>query len=113
MLEIPFFFRFLFGMAAPALLFLVYNVWWWRNRKISRLDRLLGFCLLVGGAIAVAPFTDTSVGLATTLKIGVPVFITLWMIWNLLVQRFPVRHPRTISVLLAALACGVLLPIRL
>ena len=33
-LEIPFFFRFLFGMAAPFLLFLFFNGWWWSRRRI-------------------------------------------------------------------------------
>src|SRR5262245_58651774 len=65
--EAPFFFRFLFGMAAPLLLFLAFNVWWWSRRWVSLADRLLGFLLVLGGPIAVAWLTHRSVGVATML----------------------------------------------
>ena len=54
-LEIPFFFRFLFGMAAPFLLFLFFNGWWWSRRRIPLLDRFLGYALVVGGVFVAAP----------------------------------------------------------
>src|SRR5437588_3121697 len=38
-LDLPFFSRFIPSMAAPALLVLLYSIWWWTNRRISLKDR--------------------------------------------------------------------------
>ncbi|MES2791375.1 MAG: PQQ-binding-like beta-propeller repeat protein [Planctomycetota bacterium] len=83
LLEMPYFFRFLFGMAAPALLLIVFSVWWWMNRTISWKERVLGFALVVGGAFAAAPLTHPSMGLPQTLMVGLPVVITVWIAWVL------------------------------
>src|SRR5689334_9470391 len=50
LIEIPYFFRFLFGMAAPLLLLIAFSIWWWRIRQLRRGERALGYAAVVGGA---------------------------------------------------------------
>lgn len=110
--EVPYFFRFVFQMAAPALLLIAFSIWWWRNRSIGRGDRCLGYGLVVGGALATAPLTHPSIGLPVTLMSGLPFILSLWMLWTLLLQRFIISRRRVASVALVASAFGCLALIR-
>src|SRR6185436_150183 len=68
-MELPYFFRFLLGMAAPFLLLIAFSIWWWTRRTISRTDRLLGFLLILGSPFAIAPLTHRSIGLSQSLMV--------------------------------------------
>ena len=45
-LEKPYFVGFMYSMAAPAVLLLLFSIWWWFNRRIPWADRVYG-CLVV------------------------------------------------------------------
>ena len=60
-LEKPYFIGFLYGMAAPAVLLLLFSVWWWCNRRMPLGDRAYGCLLVVALGVAVAPFCHRSV----------------------------------------------------
>lgn len=86
-LELPFFIRFLLTMALPALLLLAFSIWWLSRRWIALSDRLLGYALVVGGAIPAALLSHPSSGIPNALMFGLPITITLWMLWVCLLQR--------------------------
>lgn len=92
LLEMPYFLRFLFGMAAPALFFLIFSIWWWLRRSVSLFERLVGYILVVGGAFAVAPLTHPSLGTPQMLMVGIPVMITIWALWMLWAERTRIAH---------------------
>lgn len=112
-LEMPFFFRFLSSMAGPALLLLVFTVWWWRHRAASLFERFVGYVLILGGAFAAAPLTHPSIGIAQTLMLGVPVLITVWMVWILWAQRAGISRRWIGSLTLVLLAWGSFALIRI
>lgn len=107
-LELPFFYRFLLGMAAPALFLIVFTVWWWRRKTIPLAHRAIPYFAIVGGAFAMAPLTHASVGLPQTLMFGVPLLMTAWIGWVLLVQRLGIAPPLIVSLLVIALNWGSL-----
>src|SRR5262245_59055858 len=74
--EKPYFVGFMYSMAAPALLLLVFSPWWWFNRRIPMNDRIYGCLVVIATGIAVAPLCHKSVwfGLPT---IGLPVALTV------------------------------------
>jgi outer membrane protein assembly factor BamB len=82
-----YFFGFLFSMAASALLILVSFAWWWTNRRIRLPDRLYGFVLIVGAGVIVTPLCHPSIGVFGVLTTGLPVVLTVWSLWMLLVAR--------------------------
>jgi outer membrane protein assembly factor BamB len=100
-LEKPYFVGFLYSMAAPALLVLLFFGWWWTRRRIPFLERLYCFCVVVG-LIAVAPFCDRSIlfGLPTT---GLPLVLTTWTLWMLVVRKTGLTWNRTGLLAVAAL----------
>jgi outer membrane protein assembly factor BamB len=63
----PYFYGFIYGMAAPALLLILFSIWWWTNRRIALLNRVYGCLLVILTGLAVAPLCHPSVrfGLAT------------------------------------------------
>ena len=81
-LELPYFFRFIFSMAAPALLLIAFSIWWWRNRFTSKAERGLTWLLLLGSAFAAAPLLHPSLGVWTALFLGLPLVMTVWMLWS-------------------------------
>jgi len=78
----PYFVGFLYGMGAPALLLLLFSIWWWTNRRIAMSYRTFGCLAVVLMGLAVAPFCHRSVlfGLATE---GLPRAITVLTLWTL------------------------------
>jgi outer membrane protein assembly factor BamB len=82
--EKPYFIGFLYSMAAPAVLLLLFSIWWWCNRRIRLRDRVYGCLLVIGTGVAVAPFCHQSIwfGLPT---IGLPLALTVltgWMVFT-------------------------------
>src|SRR5258708_981847 len=75
-LDKPYFFGFIFGMAAAALLALPYFVWWWTRSRIPLSERLFGFLAIVGGGVVAAPLVDKSVGKFGVLFTGLPIVLT-------------------------------------
>ncbi|MGQ0633675.1 MAG: outer membrane protein assembly factor BamB family protein [Planctomycetaceae bacterium] len=105
-IDVPYFFRFLFGMAAPALFLLLFSVWWWTNRTFTRADRWLGFLLLTGGVLAAAPLTHPSIGISTVLMVGVPVVLTLWTLWIAFARQASLSAKRVGAIALALATWG-------
>jgi hypothetical protein len=85
-LEMPFFFRFLFGIADAALLTLPYVIWWWANRRIPLADRAYGFVLIVAGGAVAGLVCHPSLAGWGLLMSGVPIVLTIWSAWLLLVR---------------------------
>jgi outer membrane protein assembly factor BamB len=85
-LEKPYFVGFLYSMAAPAVLLLLFSIWWWRNRTIPWADRVYGCLAVLATGLVVAPFCHPTMwfGLPT---IGLPVALTVLTLWLLVVQR--------------------------
>src|SRR5262245_35844280 len=112
-LEMPYFFRFLYGLAAPALLGLVYFAWWWFSGRIRFSDRLYGFALIVGRAAGAVPVVHTSVGWVGVLMTGLPAMLTIWTLWLLLIRRLSFRGYRVGSLVLVLVVWGTLTLIRM
>jgi outer membrane protein assembly factor BamB len=83
--EKPYFVGFLYSMAAPAVLVLVFSIWWWRNRRIPFAERVYGCVAVIAPGLAVAPLCHPSIwfGLPT---VGLPVALTVLTLWLLVVQ---------------------------
>jgi outer membrane protein assembly factor BamB len=83
--EKPYFVQFLYNMAAPAALLLLFSIWWWCNRRMPLTDRVYGCLLVIATGAAVALFCHRSVwfGLPT---LGLPVALTVLALWMLVVQ---------------------------
>jgi outer membrane protein assembly factor BamB len=111
-LELPYFYRFLYGMAAPALLVLLFNVWWWTRRRIRLAERLYGFLLVVGG-LAVTPLCHPSIGLFGLLMTGLPVVLTAWTLWMLLAKTASLPGERLGSVVVVLLAWAAFALVRI
>jgi outer membrane protein assembly factor BamB len=111
-LEKPYFIGFLYAMAAPAVLVLLFSIWWWCNRRIPFADRVYGCLLVVAGGVAVAPFCDKSIqfGLAT---VGLPVALTLLTLWLLVVQQTGSAGKRLALLVLLALGWGYFALVRI
>jgi outer membrane protein assembly factor BamB len=86
LLDKPYFLGFLYSLAAAGLLVLIVSGWWWANRRLRLRDRLLGFVLVLGGGLLVAPFCDPSVTFAL-LTFGLPLAMTTGILWMLLVKK--------------------------
>jgi outer membrane protein assembly factor BamB len=104
-LEKPYFYGFLYAMASAALLVLLFMGWWWRNRGIPLSYRLYGFSLMVGGLI-VEPFCHPSIGWFGLLTTGLPVVLTAWALWMIVVTKTPFAWKRLGAFVVAALTWG-------
>jgi outer membrane protein assembly factor BamB len=110
-LEKPYFVGFVYSMAAPAVLLLLFSIWWWCNRRIPLGDRVYGYLLVLGMGLAVAPLCDSSIwfGLPT---LGVPVAVTVLTLWMLVVRWTGFARPRLGLLVVLALAWGYFAAIR-
>jgi hypothetical protein len=81
----PYFYGFIANMALPALLLLLFSIWWWTNRRISLAGRVNGCVVVVLTGAAIAPVCHPSVwfGLATD---GLPRALTVLTLWTLLLS---------------------------
>jgi outer membrane protein assembly factor BamB len=84
-LEKPYFYGFLYSMAAAALLALLFFTWWWTNRRVRLGERLYAFALVVGTGAVVGPLCDKSIWFALP-TVGLPLALTAWTLWMLLVR---------------------------
>jgi outer membrane protein assembly factor BamB len=83
-LEKPYFYGFIFGMAAPALLLLAFGAWWWTRRRVRFSARLYGCALVVGTGVLAAFFCDRSVWFLLP-TLGLPIVLTVCTLWMFLV----------------------------
>src|SRR5690242_7292805 len=81
LVEVPYFARFIYGMAAPALLLIAFTIWWWMRYGIAFRDRTCGFLAVIAGAAIAAPLAHHTVGWAGTLMTGLPIVLTALMLW--------------------------------
>jgi outer membrane protein assembly factor BamB len=81
----PYFYGFILTMALPALLLILFSIWWWTNRRIALSNRIYGCLIVMLTGVAIAPLCDRSVwfGLATE---GLPRALTVLTLWTLFVS---------------------------
>ncbi len=103
-LEMAFFFRFLYSMAAPALLVLSYSIWWWTRRRIPRARRCGGFFLVPAGLVVMLPLVHSSVGLWGLLSTGIPMVLTAATAWMLIARATSLAWPRLGAIVVISLA---------
>lgn len=108
--EKPYFVGFIYSMAAPALLVILYSTWWWTRRGFPWADRIVGCALVVGLGIAIAPLCHRSVLFALP-TVGLPLAITALTLWLLLLRATGFAWGRLglAVVLLLAWSCFALL----
>src|SRR5262245_7566931 len=101
----PYFIAFIYNMAAPALLLILFSIWWWTNRRIPLADRVFGAVTVVALGVAVAPFCHQSIwfGLPTE---GLPRALTVLTLWALLVKWTGFSWNRLGLVVLLGLSWG-------
>jgi outer membrane protein assembly factor BamB len=104
-LDKAYFVGFLFSMAAAASLVLLFFAWWWTNRRVPFRERLLAFGLVLGLGVAVAPFCHPSMWFALP-TLGLPVVLTVWTLWMLLVKQTGISWNRRGLLVVVALAWG-------
>jgi outer membrane protein assembly factor BamB len=112
-LDKPYFVGFLYNLAAPSLLGLIYFGWWWVHRRIRLAERLYGFVLIVGVGVAMGPLVDKSVGWFGLLMNGLPLALTAWTIWLLILKRWPVPRRQLVAPVIVALAWGSMALVRI
>lgn len=88
-LETPFFFKFLFGMAAPFLLTIAMTWFWWRQTQFALLQRLGGTVFMIGCVIAAGFLSHQSVGIFTAMMSGLPIAFTAFAISYWLSPKAP------------------------
>jgi len=105
-LEMPYFVRFLSRMAAPALVALLFFIWWWASRRIGFVEKLFGFAVVIGTGAAAMPFWHESVGGWFGLFLNLPIVLTAWTLWLLAVKKLPVSWYRPGLVVVMVLSWG-------
>jgi outer membrane protein assembly factor BamB len=112
-LELPYFYRFLYNMAAPASLVLFFLIWWWASRRVRLRERLAGFLLVVGGAAVATLLCHPSVGVFGLFMSGLPIVLTAWTVWMLVARKTAFAWDRLASVAVVLLAWVPLLLVRI
>jgi outer membrane protein assembly factor BamB len=79
-LEKPYFYGFIFGMAAPALLLLAFGAWWWTRRRVRFSARLYGFALVLVSGVMAAFFCDRTIWFVLP-TLGLPLVLTVCTLW--------------------------------
>jgi len=105
-LDKPYFVGFLYGMASAAVLTLAYFTWWFANRRVRFLDRLYGFVAIFGVIAVATPLSHPSLGVFGLLTMGVPVLLTVWTFWMLLVKKTAFSWNRLGFLAVISLAAG-------
>jgi outer membrane protein assembly factor BamB len=110
-LEKPYFYQFIYNMAAPALLLILFSIWWWCNRRIPLADRLYGCLAVIVSGGMVAPLCHPSVwfGLST---MGLPLALTVLTLWMLVVRSTAFRWQRLGLLVVLGLSWGYFALIR-
>src|SRR5262249_8843518 len=104
-LDKPYFYGFLYNMGSAALLSLLFFVWWWTNRRIRLSQRLYGFVVLVGMGVVVGRLCHPSIWFGL-LTLGLPVALTAWTVWMLLVKWTAISWSRLGLLAVVALTWG-------
>jgi outer membrane protein assembly factor BamB len=112
-LDKPYFVGFLYAMASAALLALLYFTWWWANRRIPLSERVYGFTLIVGLGVLAVPLVHPSVGWFGLLITGLPVVLTSWTLWLLVVKYTALSRKRLAALVVIALTWGCFTLIRI
>jgi hypothetical protein len=108
----PYFYGFLFNMAAAALFVVPFFIWWWTNRRIPFSERLYGFIVAVGIGAILAPFCDKSTWFALA-TMGLPIVLTVWTLWMALVKKTFLAHNKLATLAVVAVTWGCCTLIRI
>jgi outer membrane protein assembly factor BamB len=103
-LEMPYFFRWLYSMAAALLLVLTYSIWWWTRRKVPLSRRAGGFLLVPAGLMVMVPLVHPSLGTFGLAFTGIPVVLTAATFWLLFAPATSCAWPRLGALLVVSLA---------
>lgn len=112
-LEKPYFYGFLYRMASAGLLVLVYFAWWWTNRRIRFVDRLIDFALILGTGAIAEPFYHRSVGWFGLLMTGLPMVLTVWTVWMIIAKKTAISWSRLGLLVVVSLTWGYFALIRI
>jgi outer membrane protein assembly factor BamB len=85
-LEKPYFVGFIYSMAAPLLLTLLFLGWWFFNRRVPLSERVTCFLMVIATGIAVAPLVHRSM-LFGLLTFSFPLVLTTWTAWMFVVRK--------------------------
>src|SRR5262249_17390193 len=111
--EKPYFIGFLYNLGSSALLALLFVVWWWANRRIRLSDRWYGFVLIVGGGLIAEPLCHKSIGWWGLLMMGLPIVLTGWTLWMIVVKNTAIPWKRLGSLAVIALTWAYFTLIRM
>jgi outer membrane protein assembly factor BamB len=92
-LDKPYFYGFLFGMAAPAVLALLFFGWWFTRGRIPMRERLYALAVVLGMGVLVAPFCHRSIWF-TLVTLGLPIVLTVWSLWMLVAKQIGITRDR-------------------
>lgn len=112
-LETFYFVGFLFNLGSSILLAILFCSWWWLNRGIRFRTRMLSFLLIVGGGIVVEPLCHESIGWWGLLLSGLPIVLTVWVLWVIAATKLPPSWYWPGSVIVVALAWALFTVIRI
>src|SRR5262249_45044064 len=108
----PYFFGFMYGLAAAGLLTLLVLGWWWFNRAVRLRDKVLGFAFLLGEAVVVAKLAHPSISGFTLWISGFPLVATFVIAWLLVVKQFGMASPRRGLAMVVTLVWAYFLVVR-
>lgn len=86
-IEKPYFYSFIYGMLSTALLTLLFLGWWWFNRSLRFLEKVIGFLFIFGGIWATGKFAHPSMTLISLWLMGFPLVVTATVLWIFLAKR--------------------------
>jgi outer membrane protein assembly factor BamB len=109
----PYFVGFIYGLLCAFLVTAVLLGWWWFNRSVPLLRKLLGFVLVLAGAAIVRKLAHPSVSPFTLWMVGFPILGTLLVAWLIIAKRRQVRSPWLGAAAVVTLAWAGFLLIRI
>ncbi len=86
-IEKPYFASFIYGLASALVFAICFFTWWWRNRAITRSEKILGFILIVGVGFVAGKSTDVTLNFFPLCVAGLPLVVALVLGWLFLVKR--------------------------
>jgi len=112
LLDKPYFYGFVYGMASALVFALCFLGWWWSRKGLSLGEKTLGFLLIFGGAVAAGKFAHSTMNILVLCSIGIPLVATCAMAWIFLVKQAILPSSRVGLAAVAILAWAPFLVLR-